>query len=37
VTVNRGISIEDYERMERDFLTHGQQVASVRKLAQDGQ
>jgi hypothetical protein len=36
-TVNRGISIEDYERMERDFLAHGQQGASVRKLAQDGQ
>lgn len=34
VTVNRGISIEDYERMERDFLTHGQQGASVRKLTQ---
>lgn len=35
-TVNRGISIEDYERMERDILTFGQQAAPVRKLAQSG-
>ncbi len=35
-TVNRGISIEDYERMERDILTFGQQAAPVRKLAQGG-
>jgi hypothetical protein len=33
VTVNRGISIEDYERMERDILTFGQQGAPMRKLA----
>jgi hypothetical protein len=36
VTVNRGISIEDYERMERDILTFGQQAAPVRKLAEGG-
>jgi hypothetical protein len=35
-TVNRGISIEDYERMERDILTFGQQGAPMRKLAQGG-
>jgi len=34
VTVNRGISIEDYERMERDILTFGQQGAPMRKLAE---
>lgn len=34
--VNRGLSIEDYERMERDILTFGQQGAPVRKLAQGG-
>ncbi|MGH6890999.1 MAG: PAS domain-containing protein, partial [Dongiaceae bacterium] len=33
VTVNRCISIEDYERMERDILTFGQQAAPVRRLA----
>lgn len=33
VKVNRGISIEDYERMERDILAFGQQGAQVRKLA----
>jgi hypothetical protein len=36
VTVNRGISIEDYERMERDILTYGQQGAPMRKLAEGG-
>lgn len=36
VTVNRGISIEDYERMERDILTFGQQGAPMRKLAGGG-
>jgi hypothetical protein len=36
VTVNRGISIEDYERMERDILTFGQQGAPMRKLAEGG-
>lgn len=36
VTVDRGISIEDYERMERDILTFGQQGAPMRKLAQGG-
>ena len=36
VTVNRGISIEDYERMERDILTFGQQAAPMRKLAEGG-
>ena len=35
-TVNRGISIEDYERMERDILTFGQQGAPARKLTQGG-
>jgi len=34
VTVNRGIAIEDYERMERDILTFGQQVTPARKLSQ---
>jgi len=33
VTVNRAIGIEDYERMERDILTFGQQGAPMRKLA----
>jgi PAS domain len=36
LTVNRSISIEDYERMERDILTFGQQAAPVRKLAEGG-
>ena len=36
VTVNRGISIEDSERMERDILTFGQQGAPMRKLAEGG-
>ncbi|HEY1384903.1 MAG TPA: PAS domain-containing protein [Dongiaceae bacterium] len=31
--VNRVIGIEDYERMERDILTFGQQGAPMRKLA----
>ena len=35
VTVNRGISIEDYERMERDILTYGQ-GAPMRRLAGGG-
>jgi len=35
-SVNRGISIEDYERMERDILTYGQQATPLRKPAQDG-
>ena len=35
-TVNRAISIEDYERMERDILTYGQQGAPMRKLAEGG-
>lgn len=34
VTINRGISIEDYERMERDILAFGQQAAPARKLVQ---
>ena len=34
--VNRAISIEDYERMERDILTYGQQGAPMRKLAEGG-
>jgi len=34
MTVNRGISIEDYERMERDILTFGQQGAPMRKPAE---
>jgi hypothetical protein len=34
VTVNRGISIEDYERMERDILTYGQQATPLRKPSQ---
>ena len=34
--VNRAISIEDYERMERDILTFGQQGAPMRKLADGG-
>ncbi len=33
VTVNRGISIEDYERMERDILTYGQQATPVHRVA----
>ncbi|MEZ5831692.1 MAG: PAS domain-containing protein [Dongiaceae bacterium] len=33
-TVNRAISIEDYERMERDILTFGQQAAPMRRLAE---
>ncbi|WP_119300455.1 PAS domain-containing protein [Dongia deserti] len=37
VTVNRSISIEDYERMERDILTFGQQAAPARKLVQSGE
>ena len=36
VTVNRAMSIEDYERMERDFLTSGQQGAAARKLLEGG-
>ena len=36
VTVNRAISIEDYERMERDILTFGQQAAPARRLAEGG-
>lgn len=35
-TVNRAISIEDYERMERDILTYGQQGAPMRKLSGGG-
>lgn len=34
-TVNRAISIEDYERMERDILTYGQ-GAPMRRLTEDG-
>lgn len=34
--VNRAISIEDYERMERDILAFGQQGAPMRKPAEGG-
>jgi hypothetical protein len=34
--VNRAISIEDYERMERDILAYGQQGAPIRKPADGG-
>jgi hypothetical protein len=34
--VNRAISIEDYERMERDILAYGQQGAPMRKPADGG-
>ena len=34
VAVNRAVGIEDYERMERDILTFGQQGAPMRKPAE---
>jgi hypothetical protein len=34
--VNRGISIEDYERMERDILAFGQQAVPARRGSEGG-